>query len=83
MTDLTRVPRGTLSGDGRIVLPSWLTPAFAKQKLRRGGLANKPRRGEKFSQVVRYRAIVQRRDWDAERDWALVWQEPRKETGGE
>jgi hypothetical protein len=75
---LQRVPRGTQSGAGRLVLPAWLTPAFAKRKLRSGKLAKRPQRGEAYSQADRYRAISEGQDWDRSRDWTLVWQEPRQ-----
>jgi len=78
---LPRIPAGEAPPPETIVLPSWLTPAFARKWLKAGGLATSPRGGQKFSQAERYQAISHRRDWDPARGWALVWREPYTKEG--
>jgi len=73
---LPRVPHNTLYRESFIIMESWLTPKFARQALVRGKLAQKPRRGERFSQQWRYECYAQRLDPDRQRNWALVWREP-------
>jgi len=59
-----------------IVLPAWLTPAFAARWLKAGDLAEHPRGGQSYSQLERYRAIAAGVDWSPRRRCQLTWQEP-------
>lgn len=73
---LPRVPRGTHSDAARLVLPSWLTPAFARQWLaREGALGGHPHKDERHSQVDRYAAVARETDWTGQ-GRHLVWMEP-------
>jgi len=74
-THLARIPRDTLAPPHTLVLPSWLTPAFARQWLEAGGLAERPRGGQAFSQAERYAAIADGQDWDPRRAYRLAWRE--------
>jgi hypothetical protein len=70
--DLPRCPRWWRSNDALIVLDSWQTPAFAQFWLDHGGLADKSQRNEPESQIERYTAIAERRDWTGQ-GRRLVW----------
>jgi len=76
VSSLPRVPHATSRIEGRYAMESWLTPEFARQALATGGLCQKPRRNERFSQQWRYECYAQGLDPDRERDWPLVWREP-------
>jgi len=71
-----RVPRGTHSDATRLVLPSWLTPAFARRWLaQESALSDRPHHGDRYSQADRYAAIAREQDWTGQ-GRRLVWLEP-------
>ena len=77
MSKLPRIPRDATAPPRTIVLPSWLTPGYARRWLKRSkALGVRPKAGQAFSQAERYKAIAERRDWDPRRGYKLVWQEP-------
>lgn len=76
MTNLPTCPRWWRSNEQYIVLDSWMTPAFCQFWLDHGGLADKPIGHQRESQVDRYTAIAQRRDWTG-KGRELVWRETR------
>ena len=83
MNTLPTIPRDAPAPPRTILLPHWLTPAFARAWLKRSakdqdrpGLAARPRAGQHYSQAERYTAIALRRDWNEHRDYDLAWREP-------
>jgi len=56
-----------------IVLPHWLTPAFARTWLKTLDAASP---GRQRDQIERYRAIARGEDWNERRDYRLSWREP-------
>ena len=60
-----------------IILQEFLTPEFARRALeihkKRRYLAIRPQRNERYSQLQRYTAIAQGKDWDKDRNAKLVW----------
>jgi hypothetical protein len=74
--------------ENRIVyMPWWLTPNFCARKLnelykfleakKRGAFTGTIARGHIREQIKRYESIVQEKDWNEERNYELVWVEPR------
>jgi len=81
---LPRIPRDAPVPPRTIVLPAWLTPGYARRWLKRqeglkdgqrAVLATRPKAGQYYSQMERYAAIAEQRDWNADRGYRLVWRE--------